>query len=404
MENQVSKIVNLVVGNDNGNSEHDIIINGELIKQPNVYAKVRKLPMLEELNEEYVIEHIEDNLIVTVNSTIADLGIYIVGKNALQSGEKIRSIEVGVDNNKIDSNIVFVNTLSQIAGYACKKAFNDNDKSFVGLESIIAKVDMATALPISQYSKESAKIFADKFMNGDHNITVNIGTRRINVTVIFGFVKVIPEGVTTVFALQNASVGLFDEYNKSSEGQPIDQIDSKFFKNAKVLHVAIGEGTTEYPVTKGIEFNPNFITGSNNGIGHAIDKSIDEFKGALGLATYSRQNFSEILKNEAHKYYAVAEDIASGYIEEQAEEIEHYAKTQVQRANNEIDIVAVYGGGSILMRSHLEKRLKAFCDRAMIKLFYVPKNFAVTLEVSGLYNFAISDIFNKLKKIQAPKK
>jgi len=32
------------VGNDNGNSEQDIIIDGNIIQQPNIMARVRKLP------------------------------------------------------------------------------------------------------------------------------------------------------------------------------------------------------------------------------------------------------------------------------------------------------------------------------------------------------------------------
>ena len=51
----MSKIT-LKVGNGNGNSEHDIIINNKLIKQPNVFAKVAKLPNLDEINKEYVLE------------------------------------------------------------------------------------------------------------------------------------------------------------------------------------------------------------------------------------------------------------------------------------------------------------------------------------------------------------
>lgn len=392
------KIFNFVVANDNGNSEHDMIIDGTLISQPNVYSKVRKLPMLEELNEVHVIENIDKQLVVTVNSEVAELGNYLIGENALNSGNKVWSIEVGVDNNKIDSNIVYVNTLSQIAGFACKKAFEENNNSFEGIEEIEANVDMATALPISQYNKKAANEFAEKFMKSPHDITVHIAARRIKVVVKFTFVKVIPEGVTTVFALKNAEEELFKSYNeKLKENEK--PLNKEFFEDAKVLHIAIGEGTTELPITKGIEFDPNFIKGLNNGIGHAIDKSLEEFKTSLGLPSYSRQSYSKILKDQSHKYYPVAEDIASGYIEEQAEEIEHYAKGEVQRANNEINIVAVYGGGSILMRSHLENKLIAFCDRAMIKLLYIDEKFAVTLEAKGLYEFAKSDMFKAIKKL-----
>src|SRR5699024_1242588 len=100
-----------------------------------------------------------------------------------------------------------------------------------------------------------------------HFITVHIGNEIARVEIDFEFVMVIPEGVTSSFLFTQTD-DVLKKYNFKKE----------FFKDAKVLHVAIGEGTVEYPITKGIEFNPNFIKGSNNGVGHAIDLALDEFK------------------------------------------------------------------------------------------------------------------------------
>lgn len=384
------------VGNDNGNSEHDIIIEGNLIRQPNVYAKVRKIPMLDELKEEAIIEKIEENLIVSIVSPSAETGNYMIGECALKSGEKVRSIEVGVDNNKVDNNIVMVNTLSQIAGYACKKYFEEA-KTFDELKenSLKVNVDMATALPISQYNTKSANEFSERFMKGVHNVIVYIGAYQVRVEISFNFVKTIPEGVTAAWALKHANDEIFKEYNSKPN---VKQINASDFKKAKILHVAIGEGTTELPVTTGIEFDPNFINGINNGIGHAIDKSLGEFKRNLGLTNYSRQKFSEVLKDQSHKYHVIAEDIVEGYIEDESEEILHATKNEIQRANNEVDFICVYGGGSIPMRKNLEKLLQTYADRAMINLLYIPEKEAVTLEAKGLYEFATSKVFSLLSK------
>mgnify|MGYP001806215053 CR=1 FL=1 len=384
------------VGNDNGNSEHDIIIEGNLIRQPNVYAKIRKIPMLDELKEEAIIEKIEENLIVSIVSPSAETGNYMIGECALKSGEKVRSIEVGVDNNKVDNNIVMVNTLSQIAGYACKKYFEEA-KTFDELKenSLKVNVDMATALPISQYNTKSANEFSERFMKGVHNVIVYIGAYQVRVEISFNFVKTIPEGVTAAWALKHANDEIFKEYNSKPN---VKQINASDFKKAKILHVAIGEGTTELPVTTGIEFDPNFINGINNGIGHAIDKSLGEFKRNLGLTNYSRQKFSEVLKDQSHKYHVIAEDIVEGYIEDESEEILHATKNEIQRANNEVDFICVYGGGSIPMRKNLEKLLQTYADRAMINLLYIPEKEAVTLEAKGLYEFATSKVFSLLSK------
>ena len=144
--------INLKVGNDTGNSEHDIIINGYQICQPNVIARTRKSPNLEELDQERFIKNIENNLVINLISNEVPTGTYYIGSYALESGQAVRSIEVGVDNNKAENDIVFINTLAQIAGYAVKKAFEENA---LENDTIKVSVDMAGALPINQYTKES---------------------------------------------------------------------------------------------------------------------------------------------------------------------------------------------------------------------------------------------------------
>ncbi|WP_303814386.1 hypothetical protein [Selenomonas ruminantium] len=163
----------------------------------------------------------------------------------------------------------------------------------------------------------------------------------------------------------------------------------------------MGEGTTEFPVTTDVHFKPDFISGTNNGNGHAIDAVIDDFKEQFGLMKLTRQEYSDILQDEGHKYHATAVEFIMPALENQAEEILHKAKQVIQQANNEIDVVCVYGGGSIMMREALEKKLKDFCDRAMIKLLYMPKKYAVTLEVSGLNVFLNSKVFAALKEASA---
>lgn len=92
------KEILLKVGNDNGNSEHDLIINGVSISQPNVFAKVRKLPNLDEVNKEYVLENISDNLIVTCEDPS---GIYYIGNYALKSGQKLETLKLELITTKL---------------------------------------------------------------------------------------------------------------------------------------------------------------------------------------------------------------------------------------------------------------------------------------------------------------
>ena len=164
------------------------------------------------------------------------------------------------------------------------------------------------------------------------------------------------------------------------------------------MHIAIGEGTTEFPITTGIAFKPDFITGTFNGNGHAIARVLESFKKDFGLQSVTRQDFSRYVRDTGHKYHDAAMSYFIPALEDEAEDILNMAEQVLSRANNEVDIVAVYGGGSILMRDALEKRLSAFCKRAKIRLVYIddPED-AVFIEADGLNAFLSSKLFQVLK-------
>lgn len=371
-----------LVANDNGNAEQDLVINGQRISAPNVFARVGKLVNLDELNPEYVLKHIHDNLIVSVEGAI-----YYVGAYALSSGQRCRSITVGVDNDKVSSDIVYVNTLAHIAGEAVAACYRKSGAVPDTGDAIKVHVDMATAIPVSYYTKAKAAAFAEKFMHKQHKVTVYVGAKEYVVFIQFDFVKAIPEGVTAAHAFMHRPTLIHQPENLST-GK---------FKTLRVLHIAIGEGTTEFPITTGISFKPDFIMGTHNGNGHAIERVLDPFKRDFGLQSVTRRDFSRYLRDAAHKYHDAAMSYFMPALEDEAEKILTMAEQVISRANNEVDVVAVYGGGSILMREALEKRLMAFCTRAKIELAYIddPSD-AVFLEAEGLNAFINSPLFQPL--------
>lgn len=378
--------MNIRIANDNGNSEQDMVIGETGVAQPNVFARVSHLPNMDEVNPEAILRDIHNNLTVSIEGTI-----YYIGQRALKSGLRCRSIEVGVDNNKVTSDIVYVNTLGHIAGEAAVLAHQSGADLN---EEIVVDADMATALPVSYYSRQAANQFAERFTVKTHHILVYAGPEEISVRLNFPFVKVIPEGVTAAHAFIRHPE-LYTTYNETHPEAPLSP---EFMNKARVLHIAIGEGTTEFPITHdGLIFEPDFITGTNNGNGHAIDRVIQDFKKHYGLLKFTRQDYSSVLRDESHRYHDMAMELIEPALEDEAEEILTMAKEIILRANNEVDVVAVYGGGSILMRPALESRLKAFCDRAGIRLLYVDEDYAVPLEAIGLNEFVNSDLFALLK-------
>lgn len=412
------KQVSLIIGNDNGNSEHDFIVNGKSINQPNVFARVRRLPNLEELNKDFILKNLHSKLIVTIESPELNNGAamsYYIGNYACESGRALNNITVGADNSKINSEVPLVNTLAQVAASAVKEMPNESE--------IEVTVDMTTALPVTQYSKENAKTFANKFLNAQHRVTVHLGEQNVTTYIDFNYVKVLPEGVTTIFFLQEiqARMKKYEEEKVALKGEELKKLEEEHkmhmailgtymkdygltvedldFSNKKILHVAIGEGTTEYPLTEGINFNPNFIKGTNNGVGHAINKVLQEFMKEKSLIKFARQDYSNILKDKSHKYHTDAVDYVMDALEDEAFIILDNVKQEIGKANNDVDIICVYGGGSILMREFLYEELKKFAEAVQVQIMYIPEPYAVTAEAQGMYAFTKSKIFDTLKKM-----
>ena len=398
--------LSLKVGNDAGNSELDMVINKEVIRQANVYGRINGGINLEELDQDKFIENLENNLVISVCGLEGiDSGDYYVGNRTLTGGVSVRNVEVGERNRKVDSDVCYINTLGQIAAYAVKQSYKQ-DKD---ITDINVKVDMAGALPITQYSRAEGEKLADKFMNTEHRLTVKTPKKNYYVTLKFEFVRVISEGVTTVFELiSEDSERLFEDYNNIvdyclkndiEDSLYSEKLHTEYFqeKERRILHIAIGEGTTEFPITEGVMFDPSFVEGINNGMGHAIKKALPLFNEKFG-AKYSRQKFSDVIKDKEHKFHKDALEYLEYPLKDEARAIYRKAIEEIEKANNEIDIILVYGGGSILMRKYLQTNLEKVARQIRAKLLYIEEKDAVTLEAYGLRKFVDSSLYRNLKQ------
>lgn len=403
--------ISLKCGCDTGNSELDMIIDGYKIQQANVYSKIPTGGLkIEERNQEEFIEKLESNLIVSFQDSPhkdVEPGDYSVGNYALSGNSSVRNVQLGAGNNKADSDVCYVSAVSMLAAYAVKKAYYKDRE----ITDINVKVDMAVALPINQYTKAEGERYAEKFMNNEHKLVVKTPEQNYHVTIEFGFVKTIAEGVTSTFALISPeNEGLFNEYNKlvsmNNSGEITgdslykEELHISYFqkKKRRILHASIGEGTCEIIITDGLKFDENFVLGLNNGVGRAIKKVLPTFNKEL-RTNFSRQSFSEILKDKEHKYHEDAVKYMSSPLADEARTIHEKIADELESADNNVDLILVYGGGSILMRKHLEDKLETLSRIARIKLLYVEQEDAVMLEANGLYNFVNSALFKKLKEM-----
>lgn len=383
----------LFIGNDNGNSTGKMVINGkDVLELPNVYVKTNQVPQgIVELSPKTIINDLYNNLFVTIKSPSLEAKCpqsYYVGAYTAKSGRTIQNMSIGQRGNKLDTDVPIITTLSNIAAYAVTKAYEkEKDIERLCRRTLRVNVDMATALPDTEYNKSNAADFRDVFV-GEHNVTVYLGEYEVQVSVSIDYVKVMPEGVPTTFYLRSReSKQFFPEQD---------------FRERPILHVSIGDGTTEYPITEDVNFVPEFNHGSHNGIGIAIEKMIDDFAEQTFLSKCCRQDISAIIRNPRHRHHSIAVDLLEPHLEEEAMAIKKQTFTQLQKFNNNVDFIVVYGGGSILLEPYLKKAfqsdplIKSEKNPNGIELIYVPEEIATTIEARGLYEFTQTPLFKEL--------
>ncbi|WP_336883595.1 ParM/StbA family protein [Priestia koreensis] len=390
------------VTNDNGNSEQALIINDELIRQPNTYALELAYKRVGDKSIEELVENLYENLFVSIQSPALDFpGQYYIGKAAIDKGTTKQNMNAGKEY-KADSAIPVVNTIGNIAAWAVKTSFNKKGKLVKDLE---VTVDMTTALPVTEYKLGSKhnKEFENKFMEGTHTAVVFLGEEKVNVKINFDFVKVLPEGTAVLFYLNHLSKNheVLQDFAKKYDIKPID---GKYFQDKRLLHVDIGDGTTELPITRHMAFDEDKAEGLNMGIAHAIVQAMNLFTSQeTGYAGLNRQKFSEYLKDaENHSYEAPkAHSYMQIALQPVISEIINKIKEQLDKAYNEIDVVVVYGGGSILMKDLMEPLLEKELGRrkgGQIKLFWVPKAYAPLMNVEGMDAFMKLGMFDRVKE------
>lgn len=411
-------VLRVSIGNDIGNSEQAIYIDGKLIQQPSVFASAVTIPWSDdETDVPKNLKNIYDNLVVSIISPAVTTGTYLIGRHALKiEGENVSSLYVKGNNAKSDQLVPYIITFGTIAGRAVELINAQGELP----ESIDVIADQAIALPVKQHGPKNVETLQQKFMEGTHIVSVHLGlTKKVDVKIRFEYTHVLKEGTPPIFALQmdrdsnwrtgeyrlekdeQSTNDLFIDFANTYE---LGDIDGSYLEGKNILHLDLGDGTTDLPFTRGDEVDSDLCHGVNHGVGHAIVEAVGDL---LNLAPHafnsiSRQQYSDILKSEfsnrKHKFLPEAKQAFRPHLDNQVNQIIQHTADQVLKIGpNEIDIIAAYGGGSILMKESIFGKLKNIADHSRIQLFYVPAKYAVTLNAEGLDWFVRSDLYKLLK-------
>ncbi|ARP44539.1 hypothetical protein GTHT12_03670 (plasmid) [Geobacillus thermodenitrificans] len=369
----------LVVANDIGNSETKMIVNDTLIKQPSVVKRLLSKPNVTETNVEKNIANLLDELIVHVTSNaIKRSGLYFIGKRANMTADKVENMNIKL-GNKSKHDIPVLMTLSMLAARSVQLAYQENQEL---PPSISVDVSMTTAIPASEYSADQARYLEGRFTSNDHVVIVYVGETPVTVTLHFQTVKVTQEGIPALYALLESENEILKNYNEHYKKQAVP----KDFANKRILHVDIGDGTTEYVYTVGINPVTDVCSGEKRGVGHATEEATQLLKEEVGgFLNLNRQQFMDIFRDPSHHLH----DLAVRFMQEarysQAQRILEDIQEKYSDIAGNVDVIAVYGGGSIQFKEELYEELLDFANTVHCEVLWIPEKYAVDMNVNGLH-------------------
>lgn len=369
---------------DLGNSNLKIYVNDTYEVVPNVFQRSYGSVDNFDTNDEKNVLNLLDDLYVHVTSpAIERNGSFMIGNRALQKGQRIKSMNIQV-GNKHEEDLPIVNVLSVISAKMVQEEFKKTRK----LPDILnLKVNLITALPASQHTPKTSKILTERFKEHKHVVIVHVGGKSVTVQLEFDKVRTTKEGATSLYAITEGPKEMFEDFMKLYKNKLNgEEITGDFFKDKKILHSDIGDGTTEYIYTKGLNPVLDSCKGERRGIGHATEEAARLLNKAKGTS-FKRQQFVNIILDETDKYHEEASEYLYETRYEQAELItEDIREKYISETGGEAEIVVIYGGGSIALREELYQKILNFCEQTDLMLFYVPEKYAIDLNVVGMNN------------------
>lgn len=389
------------VANDLGYGSVKANIDGEDIKFPSVIASERpqdiQAPTEFDTKEEQnaYMKDFLNNMDVSVSSNSVKIsGRFLVGNAAVDSGLPIRSFDVNDYTGKSKTDLAIILTLSMIAGKKVQEAYASGQDL---KEALKVKVNMATALPISEGKVNNAKeTYKDRYIGSTHTVTFHNFKDPITVTIEFNKVFVALEGETAQVLISSDYEGLTktikEDFDKNYPELKDEIKATDLIKSRNVLGIDIGEGTTDVVAIINGKANSAASASLPQGYGNVLQDAVRvlqdqqmNFEERSQLQNFLSEKVSPLRRARQEK----ARQVVYSQIEPLADKIIDTV-SQTMRIAKDTELVYVYGGGSIPMmnesnlREELNEKLKSFSGGYDVPVVWINKKYAQYLNELGL--------------------
>lgn len=397
-----NNVVKMNVANDLGYGSVKAKVNDTKIYFPSVLALQREQDIAKPVefdSEKEKLSYLSDminHMDVTVSSSaVKTQGRFLLGTAAVKSSLPMRAFDVNDFTGKSDNDLSIILTLGMIAAQRVALAVeNDEDLS----EQLNAEVNMTTALPVSEGKKNGiVDSYINKYINSKHTVVFHNLKDPITVSLTFNKVYVALEGEVAQLYIQNSDIKLKGLIKKDfAKNYPelateIEVTDLVKIKN--LLGIDIGEGTTDLVVIKDGKANAVSSTSLPTGYGNALQDAIDvlqtqnmNFEARSQLQDYLSQDVSPLAKRMQNKVrQTIFEQLAPF-----ADKIVEAASKTMRKAGANVEVLYVYGGGSIPMleqtelRQKLAQKMKDFSGGIDVPVIWIDKSYAQILNERGL--------------------
>ncbi len=399
--------VTLIKGKtDFGNSKTKILLDNLRFYEPSTIEYLDSPPSFTDSNLDKLVANLMSDLVVHISSkSVKRNGLYSIGSRANMNAQRAKNMSITL-GNKYAHDIPLLMDMSMTAAYAIQQHYKSKGKL---PDSLIVEKELTGAIPASEFkgtdstSKGNSKILEDRFTNDEHLVIVYVGNTPITVKINYVRAKITQEGVPALYGILEAkpktittgdvvsTVTILDHFKELYSQDKYKNVADRLtltqrdLVGKRVLIIDIGAGTTEYIHAKNWVPVNNNCDGRNQGVGHAATRASDLLTAELsGNLKINRQRFDDILLDPTDNLHDSAVSHMENTMFSESESILETTQERYTIIGGDVDVFIVMGGGSIAFKDLLYDQLVEYADSVKCMVLWIPKEYAVDLNLDGL--------------------